>query len=58
MLNQVDLDNHENGHGVDELRAHVFLEKFDEVQLPHLLSYAALFVNSGPRVTVVFTNNL
>jgi len=30
MLNQVDLDNHENGHGVDELRAHVFLEKFDE----------------------------
>ena len=30
-LSEVDLDNHENGCGVDELRAHIFLEKFDEV---------------------------
>ena len=30
-LNELDLDHHENGCGVDELRAHVFLEKFDEV---------------------------
>jgi len=29
-LNELDLDHHENGCGVDELRAHVFLEKFDE----------------------------
>lgn len=28
---EVDIDRHEEGSGLDEMQAHVFLEKFDEV---------------------------
>jgi len=28
--NELDLENHENGNGLDEMKAHVFLESFDE----------------------------
>merc|ERR1711862_569250 len=30
MGNTLDLENHEEGCGLDEMKAHVFLEKFDE----------------------------
>merc|ERR1712000_272828 len=29
-LNELDLENHEEGSSLDEMKAHVFLEKFDE----------------------------
>jgi len=60
--NELDLEHHENGSALDEMRAHVFLEKFDETltvrdMRDKLRSTGAIGQNERPK-TVPLTHYL